>query len=350
MALIVSSWHRARAFLLCIWVASWCASSNAGGGCKLIKINEWQFRPKAAQLIIEGAINGQKIGVLLDTGAQNSFVLRSAANRLGLTRESVDVALTVGGPSQVERTFIDEFRLGSATVKRWKALVVGERDLGDGVSFLLGYDFFMQADVEFDLPHNTVRIFQPEDCGQTWLAYWASSGRAGQVDLQTHEHHPGITVAVKLNGEPVLALLDTGASTSVVSKRLAAQLGITSNTAGVRVLNAAHGLGAGSVEAWSAPFESFVIGDELVRYPTIRVLDLQVRLPFVSQRPTRSVELSEMILGLDFLRSHRVLVAHSQRKLYFSYEGGQVFGVRHESSPAAVESSDRTGAPDGEQR
>ena len=326
MALIVSPCHRARAFLLFMLLAFWCASSNAGSSCQLIKINEWQFRPKVAALITEGAINGQKIGILLDTGAQNSFVLRTAADRLGLPRESVGLALTVGGPSQVERALIDEFRLGSDTVKRWKALVVGERALGDGVAFLLGYDFFMQTDVEFDLPNNTVRIFEPKDCGQTSLAYWASPGRTGQVDLQTNADNPGITVAVKLNGEPVLALLDTGASTSVVSKRLAAQLGITSNTPGVRMLDAAQGVGAGSVEAWLAPFESFVIGDELVRSPTIRVLDLHVRLPFASQQAPQIVELSEMILGLDFLRSHRVLVAHSQRKLYFSYEGGRVFG------------------------
>ena len=32
-----------------------------------------------------------------------------------------------------------------------------------------------------------------------------------------------------------------------------------------------------------------------------------------------------MFLGADFLRAHRVLVSHSQRKLYFSYVGGPVF-------------------------
>jgi hypothetical protein len=32
-----------------------------------------------------------------------------------------------------------------------------------------------------------------------------------------------------------------------------------------------------------------------------------------------------MLLGADFLRAHRVLVAHSQRKLYFTYTGGPVF-------------------------
>jgi hypothetical protein len=34
----------------------------------------------------------------------------------------------------------------------------------------------------------------------------------------------------------------------------------------------------------------------------------------------------DMLLGADFLRSHRVLLAMSQRRLYFSYVGGRVFG------------------------
>ena len=32
-----------------------------------------------------------------------------------------------------------------------------------------------------------------------------------------------------------------------------------------------------------------------------------------------------MLLGVDFLKAHRVLVAHSQRKIYFTYVGGPVF-------------------------
>ena len=34
-----------------------------------------------------------------------------------------------------------------------------------------------------------------------------------------------------------------------------------------------------------------------------------------------------MLLGADFLRAHRVYVAHSQRKLYFTYSGAPVFSV-----------------------
>ena len=34
-----------------------------------------------------------------------------------------------------------------------------------------------------------------------------------------------------------------------------------------------------------------------------------------------------MLIGADFLRAHRVLVSHSQRKMYFTYVGGPVFAT-----------------------
>jgi len=42
-----------------------------------------------------------------------------------------------------------------------------------------------------------------------------------------------------------------------------------------------------------------------------------------------------MLLGVDFLKAHRVLVAHSQRKIYFTYVGGPVF-ERVNSQQASV--------------
>jgi hypothetical protein len=42
---------------------------------------------------------------------------------------------------------------------------------------------------------------------------------------------------------------------------------------------------------------------------------------------SRPAGLPDMLLGADFLRSHRVLIAHSQRKMYFTYAGGTVFPV-----------------------
>jgi hypothetical protein len=75
--------------------------------CKLVRIAEWPVRLEHSKLIVDGAINGRKIGVMLDTGAQLSLIMRSAAIRLGLTLRMSDAAqlgVTPQTPGVVART------------------------------------------------------------------------------------------------------------------------------------------------------------------------------------------------------------------------------------------------------
>ena len=43
-----------------------------------------------------------------------------------------------------------------------------------------------------------------------------------------------------------------------------------------------------------------------------------------------------MILGVDFLRSHRIYISNRQRKIYASYMGGPVFDTRASGAQAAT--------------
>ncbi|TMH26281.1 MAG: hypothetical protein E6H63_13440 [Betaproteobacteria bacterium] len=284
----------------------------AAANCKLMQIGEWRVKPHSGRLIVDGEINGQKIGVLLDTGAQNSVILRAAADRLGLTRQTAPGyrAYGVGGETYVEYTVLDEMKLGQGARRNWRVLVLGERELGQDHALLLGYDFFQQVDIEFDLPNDTVRLFQAEDCGNVSLAYWAR-GTADVVSLAIDNEKPGILVPVKLNDRALLAELDSGASRSVVSRLVAAQIGVTPDTP-TRVIGA---------------FQSFVIGGEMIRNPEIRFTDLSIASTQTGSRVALREDLRDMLLGLDFLRAHRVYVAHSQGRLYFAYSGGPVFSV-----------------------
>jgi len=284
----------------------------AAANCKLMQIGEWRVKPHSGRLIVDGEINGQKIGVLLDTGAQNSVILRAAADRLGLTRQTAPGyrAYGVGGETYVEYTVLDEMKLGQGARRNWRVLVLGERELGQDHALLLGYDFFQQVDIEFDLPNDTVRLFQAEDCGNVSLAYWAR-GTADVISLAIDNEKPGILVPVKLNDRALLAELDSGASRSVVSRLVAAQIGVTPDTP-TRVIGA---------------FQSFVIGGEMIRNPEIRFTDLSIASTQTGSRVAVREDLRDMLLGLDFLRAHRVYVAHSQGRLYFAYSGGPVFSV-----------------------
>ena len=292
----------------------------AASNCKLIKIAEWQVRPQTGRLIVGGAINGQEIGILFDNGTDRRVLLRAAADRLSLTRHEAPGYrfYGIGGETHAEYAVVDELKLGGAVRKNWRVLVVGERDWGREYALLLGYDFFEQVDIEFDLSNNAVRLFQPQECGDAPLAYWARGG-ASVVKLEVDNVKPGILVTVKLNGKPLLAQIDTGARSSILSRLMAASVGRSG------------GLGAERPDQWIGAFESFSIGDELIRNPDIRFTSLEITGSETGSRLATRRELREMLLGLDFLRAHRVYVAHSQGRLYFTYAGGPVFSAPRQS-------------------
>jgi predicted aspartyl protease len=316
-----------------IFAAAAAAIGLAAGGsaaaeskCKVTRIAEWPLRVEHYRPVLDGAINGQKVGILLDTGAAMSLVLRSAAVKIGLTRYQAPGyrAFGIGGETSAETVHIDEFRIGQIVRKNWDVLVAGERSFGDDLAFLLGDDYFQLADVEFDLAHNAVRLYETKGCEGVSLAYWATEP-AGEAPIEAGSK---IWVTVAINGKPVRAQLDSGAGNSLLSKADAARLGVTPESPGTVAGGCVSGLGEKQTDSWFGQFESFAIGNRRIKNPRIRFADLWKHTAYTetgSRLPTRLAGQPDMLLGSDFLRAHRVLVARSQRKMYFTYAGGTVF-------------------------
>ncbi len=298
--------------------------------CTLLRLEEWPVRIERGHLIVDGTINRQKVGVLLDTGAQRSVILRAAAKRLNLILRPTNAIrmFGVGGETGVEAAQIDEFSLGGATHKGWSLIVAGDRDIGRDVALILGEDFFQKVDIEFDLAQHAVRLFQPRDCDGAPLAYWASGG-APKVEFErVSEAGPEIILTVQINGQPVTALFDSGATESTLNLRDAARLGVTPQTPGVVAVSPTTGLGSKTIASWIGPFASFVIGDEKISDTRIGFADLWKDATYTESgsRVAKGIPgRAAMLLGVDFIRAHRLLIAHSQRKIYFTYAGGPVF-------------------------
>jgi predicted aspartyl protease len=308
-----------------IGVALAGAAAADTGKCKMGRIAELPLRAGGRLPVTDGEINGQKVGILLDTGAEVSLILRSAARRLGLTRHGAGRVFGVGGEEHAELTQVDEFRFGQAVWKNWRVRVAGE-GRSDDIAVFLGDPFFEQFDVEFDLARNAVRLYETKDCEGVSLAYWATEP-AGEVPIEAGS---GIRFTVSVNGKPIRAQLDSGASASFLSKPDAARLGVTPESPGVvpTACITDGGVSERTLDSWVGQFESFAIGNERIRNPRIRFADLWKRVTYTetgSRLPNRFAGLPDMLLGADFLRAHRVLVARSQRKMYFTYAGGTVF-------------------------
>ena len=306
------------------WILASLAALAAGHAmaappeCKLIRIEEWPVRIERNMPIIDGEINGNKVAILIDTGSKKSFVTRSAVARMMLTRMHV-------GTTGLESVRIEELRIGPASRRDWNVLVAPEQDFGaQVVSLILGYDFFAAVDFEFDLANRAIRLFHARDCDGTSLAYWTD---AKPVETQVQGTNE-ILVTVAVNGRLMFGILDSGASVSALTMAESVRLGVNAKTPGVVTAGCSIGIGRPALDYWSAPFESFAIGNEVIRNPTLRIADF-TRETSVSQvgggQASRFAAQPQLILGMDFLRAHRIFIANSQRRMYFTYAGGTVF-------------------------
>lgn len=306
------------------------AAKTALAECNLARIAEWPVRLERNQVLVDGGINGRSVGIKLDTGSTRTLILRSAATRLGLTvRRTRARMFGVGGETDLDVAYVSDFRVGETERENWRMLVAGEQDQGGTVAVLLGEDFFRTFDIEFDLPHRAVRLFQPKDCEGASLAYWVTDGAVSVVTVEPIDAtRPKVSLMVRVNGHPVKALLDSGASTSVLSLREAAAAGVGPETAGVLFLGNSAGLGRKLVATWVGPFQSVQIGDEVVSDTMLSFADLfrdATYRPKDSLVPRSVEDLPSMLLGTDFLLAHRLLISHSQQKVYFTYTGGPIF-------------------------
>jgi hypothetical protein len=178
--------------------------------------------------------------------------------------------------------------------------------------FILGDDFFKLVDLEFDYAKGVVRIFQPENCKSAFLGYWDSNAQV--LPMLSDRSH--VVVPIKVNGREGRATLDSGAAGSLISLAFAESVGITKDSPGVLPGGCSSGMGGTGLRNWVARFDSVTVGNEVIRDPQLRIQDY-------STTDMRSA--SDMFLGTDFLKSHRVYIARSQDKVYFTYTGGQAF-------------------------
>ena len=285
-------------------------------------------------VLVDTQVNGRPVKMIVDTGSAATFLMRPAAERLGLAlrRHNNLEMYGVGGKDQGASARVKEFKVANLVGQDFDILVAGRHDMGvaEGV---LGALFLMQTDVEFDFPHKMLRFFKPRNCKGDQVVYW---GTAYSVAPMVGSTEGRIEVSVLLNGKTTPAQMDTGATASVVTTQGAANAGLNPTSGDVSAHGPIHGLGAELVQSHVGVFPTFSFGDETIHNARLEIADLyqadkEVQLD--SHIPTKVVDEANMLIGADFFRSHRVYVSLSQRKVYVSYVGGPVFSAPASSAP-----------------
>jgi predicted aspartyl protease len=308
------------------------STARAGGSCQMLELGELPVTV-GGNVTVDAQVNGLPVRMIVDTGSAGTLLTRPAARRLGLALRSLPGVETygVGGKEQDATARINEFKVANLVANSFDMLVTGEHGLGPDQG-VLGALFLMQTDVEFDFPDGKLRFFKPKNCKGDQVVYWGSAysvaPMVGSVEGQ-------ILVSVQLDGKSVAAQMDTGAGRSVVTTAAALNAGVRPPQQSGPP-SAVVGLGPSAVESYVGVFPTFAIGDETIHNARLTVADLfhaDKEAQLDSHIPTNVVDAPEMLIGDDFFRSHRVYVAVSQRKVYFSYIGGPVFMTQ--SAPPA---------------
>jgi predicted aspartyl protease len=311
-------------------------AAPAKAECKMVKVAEIAIKMSGRAPLMAAEINGKPTYLLADTGAESSTMFGSALSGLALTPTVLAGTkfYGVGGGVQAYVVGINSLKLGGMETRNRDFLVLGQASHGSGeVVGTLGEDFFSLADVEFDLAHNAIRFFRPKDCKGDEVLYWG--GAYSTLPMMAGNENQ-ISVEVMLNGHPQHALMDTGASASVVTTRAAYGVGVS--VADDDPKHAFTGIGHSRVGYGVGTFKSFGFDQEAVKDVKISVADLfkynkGARLG--SRLAEDVIDNPDMLLGADFFLAHRVLVSHSQRRVYVTYTGGPLFAVdTAEAEPA----------------
>jgi predicted aspartyl protease len=295
---------RALLVLLALLPAA-CADIRPGSpeACAFEPRGTFTMEMRTGRPFVEARINGEKARLLLDTGANLTFITASAADRLKLRGDGVYRSTTkaIGGETPSTPAQVDRFEFaGIALPVRHVISVPLDPQSTDNADGLLGIDALRQFDVALDMRGRTGTLYRARNCPEG-TPPGMTAVRGFDMPASSTSPHPEITV--ELDGRPMVALLDTGANNVLVNRAVALRMGVTEEAlAADRTITIAGAVTA-DVKSAVHRFRMLRIGDMRFDNPALRV---------VSMPPSGA----DMLIGMPLLQNRKVWFSFASRKIY----------------------------------
>lgn len=299
------AWLRAPIVVLCLLLA---ACAEPGTDCDLVRITQAPLSVSHRLLTVPVEINGRRVAMLVDTGAERTMVTEETAERLKMTRDTRFVTRSggVGGVTQSADARVGSFVLGDFAVPIDRVSV---NRLGPGVPFegILGADILLASDLDIDVPGGALSLYRTRSCiadDPPW------PDRAVPI-LGVTARRNRMMVPIEVNGVEGTALLDTGAQTSTLSASFARRLGLTDQVLASGQPLTIRGVGPGTLQARMHRFRTVRLGP---------VVGTNVLLPVMPM----DIGFGDALIGQDFLHGRRMWVSFPTRRLFISQHGHEM--------------------------
>lgn len=295
--------------LVCFGLLAWHATARAA--CSIQERATVPFTLEHGTLTVPLDVNGVRATFVLDTGAERTLVTPEAVRRLDLRLDQWVATTMRGVGGVVEHPNADprSITLGGVPLQRHTVAHDTSLTVGDlpsmatdtPVDGLLGQDFLSVFDLLLDMPGRQLVLYDVQGCGGRFLP-WSFPYQA--VSAQRPMAH-ALVLPFILDGHRLTGLLDTGASTSLITLPGMIKLGLAPTELAHDPAAAVRGIGRQAPQMYRHHFGSLQISDQTVHQPFLWVAPVRI-VPFV-----------DALVGADWL--------DAQRLVWISYATSQVF-------------------------
>lgn len=325
--------------------AAACATAFADGHeaakCRYVRVGTAPLEWRGSQPFVQGSVKGLPLSMELDTAGLGNRISPALAEKLELVQTAAMWSDDGDGTSSTQDYIghLPEFDIGTARWLRTTALVTHTADRS---GMFVGPNALF--DFDFEMNDKAIVFFRPENCARdASLAYWSPGAPFAGLE-QGDDKDRRVYVKAELNHHSATALVSSADAATLVNLEFARGLGIDPVALGLPSRTA--WVGGHKRTMWIGRFDEFALDEEVVRNAHVAIVDLHgaVRAAnFVEERGR--FRAPDLILGGDFLKAHRVLFATSQRRMYFTYLGGEIFNTPTTADGADPESPGSASAP-----
>ncbi len=271
--------------------------------CRVETIADLPLLPHANLTAVAATLEGKKVALLIDTGAFVSSVTQNGAQLLGVHPRATHARYVklqgIGGIVDAPLVTVHDLSLGRGLAKDLRLPIAGNFPQpidGLPVVGLFGDDFLSNYDVDLDMPRQHFGLYKATGCDGAMRPF-----DPPYFEVPFREEGGQIILDIKLNDRPMPAILDTGASVTLIDRHEAVAAGVSLDGLKADEVRNSIGNDLHIIMERHHQFSSLEVGDE-------RMNNFHFEVAAILTRRT--------LLGRDFLRFNHILISYPRRMLF----------------------------------
>jgi tetratricopeptide (TPR) repeat protein len=243
---------------------------------------------------------------LVDTGAPMSLVTAGIADELKLSRHTASAGVMGAGGGVInQKVKLNSLKLGNLIDRNtWFFVHPAFQNEIYNIGGIFAADYLYNYDIDLDFSKKKINLFLQSNCGDQ-VVYWNNSYVAIPIEVNNGRH---IIVEVKLDGKPIKAMLDTGATNSSITVRKARDLyDLAIDAPDVTAMGKTITGDGAKLQTYRHQFKTLEVGGITFNNPQISLL---------SEPRIAENQMPELVLGMRELERLHLYIAYHDNMIY----------------------------------